>query len=210
MCPAVYTPGGERQVDFFSLTGPIFGRGWHSATITSAWSSQDGEIGYVDTKRSILLSLAQTEHQPFLDHAKLWLPICVGRAPDRSQRHQIVGKFTLCNLQNMICPKVGDFWADNSISVKFFSPYLWVAEYTRMTCTCTGWIIPLPSFLSSIFFCCFSSAVCPPVTNVKIPVVWWVQSWPLEVSSTHLGKLYIGSVLDTLHHCYCVSTQQMQ
>lgn len=109
---------------------PLIIDGWHSATITSAWSSQDGEIGYVDTKQSILLSLAQTEHQtqtPFLDHAKLWLPFCVGRAPDRSQR-QIVGKLTLCSLQNMICPKVGDFWADDSIFVKSFSPYFWVSE----------------------------------------------------------------------------------
>ena len=63
---------------------PLIIDGWHSATITSAWSSQDGEIGYVDTKWSILLSLAQTEHQtqiPFLNHAKLWLPFRVGRAP---------------------------------------------------------------------------------------------------------------------------------
>ena len=63
---------------------PLIIDGWHSATITSAWSSQDGEIGYVDTKRSILLSLAQTEHQtqiPFLNRAKLWFPFRVGRAP---------------------------------------------------------------------------------------------------------------------------------
>ena len=42
-----------------------------------------------------------------------------------------------------------------------FSPYLWVTEYTRMTCTCTSWIIPLPSFLTSIFICCFFLSCLP-------------------------------------------------